>query len=160
LFYTVISSDFEQYATSKRGISVAIADSPNGPWQKTNKKILWPENDGSWDDISVDDANIILKNGQWWFYYKGQNKGRSRKESQLGLAISDSLLGPYKKQEVNPLILTHAFSVWKYEDGIAFVGGQDTPQHVFGQKTELTLSRLVSLRINLPGFIVLIILKI
>jgi hypothetical protein len=152
LFYTVVSGDFEHYSTSKRGISVAIADSPYGPWQKTNKKILWPENDGSWDDIAVDDANIILKNGRWWFYYKGQKKGANRKESQLDLAISDSLFGPYKKQEANPLISAHAFSVWKYEDGIAFVGGQNTVQHVFWSKDGLNFEQAGQFESKSTGF--------
>ena len=131
LFYSAIPGSFEDPQTSKRGISAAMADSPDGPWVKTGKKILWAGHDGEWDELMAGDANIFRKDEKWWFYYKGKKYGASALETRLGLAIADSLLGPYRKHEANPLILAHAFSAWKHRDGIALVGGRNSEQHVF-----------------------------
>jgi hypothetical protein len=131
MFYSAIPGTFDNALTSKRGISAAIADRPEGPWEKTGKKILWAGDDGCWDELMAGDANLIRKDGKWWFYYKSKQFGASALETMLGLAIGDSLLGPYRKHEANPLMKAHAFSAWKHRDGIALVGGRNAEQHVF-----------------------------
>jgi hypothetical protein len=141
LFYSAIPGSFDDAQRSKRGISAAVANSPDGPWQKTQKKILWAGADGEWDELLNGDANIIRKDGQWWFYFKGKKYGASPLETQLGLAISDSLLGPYRKHEANPLMLAHAFSAWKDRNGIALVGGRNSEQNVFWSADGIHFSR-------------------
>lgn len=131
MFYSAIPGTFTDHLKSKRGISAAIAESPDGPWVKTGKKIIWSGADGCWDELMAGDANILRKDGKWWFYYKGKKFGASALETRLGLATADSLLGPYTKHGANPLIPAHAFSAWKHRDGIALVGGRNAEQHVF-----------------------------
>ena len=131
MFYSAIPGYFSKDTVSKRGITVAMSDTPDGPWIKTGKKILWGSEDGRWDDHFNGDAHIIRYKNQWWFYFKGVGIGDKPDETQLGIAVSDNLLGPYLKHEANPLIHSHAFSVWKHGTGIALVAGKHSEQNVF-----------------------------
>jgi len=118
LFYTATN-----YAEFPRwGITYAVAESPDGPWQKSGVRLLWPSDEESdWDCIRCDDTNIIFRSGKWWLYYKGRSK--KSKYTQVGVAVSDNLLGPYQKSPANPLFLGHAFSAWVHRDGVAAVSG-------------------------------------
>lgn len=131
MFYSAIPGYFRKDTVSKRGITVAVADTPDGPWIKTNRKIVWGSEDGNWDDHFNGDAHVIRYNGKWWIYFKGVGIGVKPWETRLGVALSDSLLGPYVKHEANPLASAHAFSTWKHGKGVAMVAGRHATPVVY-----------------------------
>ncbi|MCP4313866.1 MAG: family 43 glycosylhydrolase [Bacteroidetes bacterium] len=131
MFYSAIPGYFRKDTVSKRGITVAVADTPDGPWLKTNRKIVWGSEDGNWDDHFNGDAHVIRYNDKWWIYFKGVGIGVKPQETMLGVAVSDSLLGPYIKHEDNPLASAHAFSTWKQGKGVAMVAGRHAAPVVY-----------------------------
>jgi hypothetical protein len=123
LFYTAFGS----LDRNRKGITYAVADSPDGPWKKSGEKLLWPSgNADEWDGLHIDDANIILYHNKWYFYYKGRppvdGKPGPPSQTLIGVAISDNLLGPYKKYKNNPVFPGHAFTAWVHREGVAAFG--------------------------------------
>ena len=72
----------------KENVAMAWADSPDGPWEKTDKPVLTPSDNGVWegeednrfkvkakgdfDSHKVHDPCIIPYNGKFYLYYKGE----------------------------------------------------------------------------------------
>lgn len=104
---------------SGRHIGLAIADSPNGPWQKLPEPVLSPGREGEWDSYLVDDAHVIVRAGKFWLYYKGGDINVSADTTAWGLAVSDSPTGPFVKAKENPLIGGHTVCVWPHREGVA-----------------------------------------
>jgi beta-xylosidase len=123
LFYTGVGPEYTDRMTCKTGIGYAVADTPDGPWERCDAPILWPSDD-EWEYLNNDDTNIIFREGKWWLYFKG--KPRTSKEvraTKIGLAISDNLTGPYEKHPENPLFDGHALTTWVHRDGVAALTG-------------------------------------
>jgi beta-xylosidase len=131
MFYSAIPGHFKTGTVCRRGITAAVADSPEGPWAKTGKKIIWGSEEGRWDDHFNGDAHVIRYKGEWWFYFKGVGIGVKPNETQLGVATSENLLGPYVKHQDNPLTNAHAFSVWKHGKGVALIAGKHWEPNIF-----------------------------
>ncbi|MHC4993845.1 MAG: family 43 glycosylhydrolase [Planctomycetota bacterium] len=126
LFYTGVDKSFKNASIGKHDMGYAVADSPFGPWVRpANNRILLTGPEGAFDELCVDDANILRWDGKWYFYYKGRTAGDTASDSQIGLAVSDHLTGPYVKHESNPLFKGHAFSVTKYKDGLVALPGSN-----------------------------------
>jgi hypothetical protein len=121
-FYTGAGPDFTDRATSKTGIGYAVADTPDGPWEKCPEPILWPSDD-EWEYLSNDDTNIIYREGKWWLYFKGKPRGTDQYGTRIGLATSDNLTGPYVKHPENPLFDGHALTAWVHRNGVAAMSG-------------------------------------
>jgi predicted GH43/DUF377 family glycosyl hydrolase len=125
LFYTAVPKPFDNDNGGPNGtptaIGVAMADSPDGPWVKFDgNPILRPGTGDDVDSHRVDDACLIVRNGQYWLYYKGRRKGLSPAETKMCLAISDSPTGPYVKSKLNPIIPSgHEVCVWPHREGVA-----------------------------------------
>lgn len=121
-------------------IAIAWADSPNGPWHKSEKPILDPAMDGEWegeednrfnvkkkgsfDSHKVHDPCLLKYRGKYYLYYKGERMGEDiymgGRETKWGVAIADNVLGPYTKSELNPITNSgHETCLWNYKDGIA-----------------------------------------
>ena len=135
----------------KRGMGFAVADTPDGPWKKHEKPILWPGDDGAWDDMIVADVNIILYRSQWLFYYKGRTMGDRSGDSQVGMAISDNLTGPYTRHSANPLFKGHAFSAWVHRNGVAAIGGGNA-QVVYWSPDGIHFTETTRFENNSTGF--------
>jgi len=124
LYYTGTSpkGDFKSRGPdgTLRHIGVAIADSPDGPWKKFDRNpILSPDEDNHWENLLVDDAHVIRRNGKFWFYYKGGHQTVKTCDTQWGLAIGDRPTGPFIRHNANPLIGGHTVCVWPHREGIA-----------------------------------------
>ncbi|OON97095.1 MAG: hypothetical protein ATN31_08695 [Candidatus Epulonipiscioides saccharophilum] len=112
---------------SKR-VGMAISDSANGPWTRISDEepLLQAGPPGSWDDVCTSNpAMVVTPEGKYYLYYKGWQEGPISNR-KYGLAISDTLEGPYKKYEGNPIIDFSYLSpriqcedafMW-YEDGL------------------------------------------
>jgi beta-xylosidase len=102
-----------------RHIGLAVAESPYGPWKKLPGPILSPGKEGEWDSYLVDDAHVIVRNGQFWLYYKGGDIKVTAGTTHWGVAIADNPQGPFVKHEMNPLIGGHTVCVWPHREGVA-----------------------------------------
>ena len=119
LFSEALTTNTGEYKQKHAGIVCLVADAPEGPWKQVGDLMLRPENDGrSFDSMAVVNACHVFFQGKWLMYYKGLKEGQS---SDNGLAIADSLTGPYKKYGSNPLLRGHGHFAWRYKDGIIMV---------------------------------------
>jgi len=98
--------------TNTKRIGLATSPSLNGPWKRPDKPLLEAGAVGTWDDhCTTNPAFIKHPNGQYWLYYKSWNTkeyetdtGPIKGNRKYGLAIADTLEGPYSKHLSNPLI--------------------------------------------------------
>lgn len=130
LFYTGVSKDYVKGFNPDSKIGIAVSDSPDGPWQRldTNPALKNSENREDFDSHLIDDACLIVREGKYWFYYKGRQLGKSPSQTQLGLAIADKPEGPYVKHPSSPLIPgNHEVLVWPEGDGVAALIGKVGP---------------------------------
>lgn len=130
-------------------IAIAHADSPYGPWVKSDAPILSPSKDGEWegdedsrfnvkskgsfDSHKVHDPCLMYFNNKFYLYYKGETMGEGMnfggREIKHGVAIADNILGPYKKSEYNPISNSgHEVAVWHFNGGIASLITTDGPE--------------------------------
>jgi predicted GH43/DUF377 family glycosyl hydrolase len=131
LFYTGISKKPKVKPDSKIGI--AVSDSPDGPWERlpNNPVLKNSPNKEDFDSHLVDDACLIVRDGKYWFYYKGRQLGKSPSETQMGLAIAERPEGPYVRHEANPVIPgNHEVVVWPQGTGVAAMIGKVGPKDI------------------------------
>ncbi len=120
VFYTSVETPFSDAALT--AIGAAVADSPEGPWEKLprNPLVLSGEDDDEFDSHRVDDSCLIVRDGLCWLYYKGRQMGLSPGETKMGLALAESPEGPWQKHPDNPLIPTgHEVLCWPDGEGVA-----------------------------------------
>jgi len=98
--------------TNTKRIGLAIADSIDGPWKRTDQPLLLPGEAGAWDDhCTTNPAWVEGEDGKSWLYYKSWNthdyetqKGPIRGNRKYGVAFADQPEGPYQKYAHNPVI--------------------------------------------------------
>lgn len=134
LFYSGISSSYyEKPFNPNSKIGIAVADSPDGPWEKlaTNPALKNSDVGSDFDSHLVDDACLITRNGKYWFYYKGRQQGKGPAETKMGVAIADKPEGPYVKYENNPVIPgNHEVVAWPQGEGVAAMIGPRAPKEI------------------------------
>ncbi|MEP2774309.1 MAG: family 43 glycosylhydrolase [Luteolibacter sp.] len=129
LFYTGISTKPKVKPDSKIGI--AVSDSPDGPWEKlaSNPALKNGDKREDFDSHLIDDACLMVREGKYWFYYKGRQLGNGPETTQMGLAIADKPEGPYVKHPENPVIPgNHAVLAWPQGTGVAAMIGVTGPE--------------------------------
>ena len=147
LVYQVVKSPYLR--RSMENISMAVADSPFGPWEKVPGPILETTADGEWegaednrflvakkgsfDSHKVHDPCLMFFKGKFYLYYKGEPMGEEMffggRETKWGLAIADKPEGPYERCELNPITNSgHEICVWHYNGGIAAMLTTDGPE--------------------------------
>jgi predicted GH43/DUF377 family glycosyl hydrolase len=134
LFYTGVSREFTGagYLPDSK-IGIAVSASPDGPWTRLagNPALRNSDRPGDFDSHLVDDACLIVRNGKYWFYYKGRQLGKSPAETRMGLAIADRPQGPYVKHAANPVIPgNHEVLVWPQGKGVAAMIGRVGPKEI------------------------------
>lgn len=125
-------SDWEAYwpyfkdLVAHKSVGLAVADSLDGPWKRVGDAPAVPHgSDGEWDDfVTSNPAYLTHPDGRQWLYYKGWSKATAELANgnrQYGLAIADTLEGPYRKIDGNPLInLSHLGDNTQCEDAYIF----------------------------------------
>ncbi|WOO40855.1 enolase C-terminal domain-like protein [Rubellicoccus peritrichatus] len=147
LVYQVVQSPYK--CRSMEHISMAVADSPYGPWTKVPGPIVKTSADGEWegeednrfavsrkgsfDSHKVHDPCLMAYNGKFYLYYKGEPMGEQMffggRETKWGVAIADKPEGPYVKSPFNPITNSgHEVCVWHYNGGIAAMLTTDGPE--------------------------------
>ncbi|MDB4384829.1 sulfatase-like hydrolase/transferase [Opitutaceae bacterium] len=132
LFYTGTSQSFyEKPFNPDSQIGIAVSDTPDGPWVRIDSEpaLRRSDNPDEFDSHLVDDACLIVRDGRYWFYYKGRQLGKQPNETQMGLAIADQPHGPYIKYAGNPVIPgNHEVVIWPQGTGVAaMIGGVGPP---------------------------------
>ncbi len=91
-------------ANSQR-IGIAIADSPYGPWKRSNEPVInVSSNPNAWDEYCVvNPAFVHHPNGEYWIYYRAWDRNFDDRR-KTGVAFAENLEGPYVKYEGNPII--------------------------------------------------------
>lgn len=147
LVYQVVQSPYLR--RSYEHISLAVADTPDGPWTKLPGPILSAAQDGEWegeadnrfcvkskgsfDSHKVHDPCLVPYQGKFYLYYKGEPMGEEMfmggRETKWGVAIADQIEGPYVRSEYNPVSNSgHEICVWPYQGGIAGLLTTDGPE--------------------------------
>lgn len=130
LFYSGVSRKFQQPYSPDTKIGIAVSDSPDGPWKRlaTNPALSNSDNLEDFDSHLVDDACLVVRDGKYWFYYKGRQMGKGPGQTKMGVAIADKPEGPYVKYEGNPIIGgNHEVLVWPEGTGVAAMIGTTGP---------------------------------
>nr|WP_245987195.1 family 43 glycosylhydrolase [Maribacter vaceletii] len=105
-------------------VSVAYADSPDGPWTHTNELVIPNGAEGEWDQFKIHDPYPLVHDGKIYIYYKsGFDDRKEFKPSKVrmhGLAIADNPLGPFKKHPLNPILNSgHETTLFPFKEGVA-----------------------------------------
>jgi len=134
LFYTGTS---KKYKTPKwqpdSKIGIAVSDSPDGPWKRlpNNPVLKNSDNRNDFDSHLIDDACLIVRDGKYWFYYKGRQLGKKPSQTKMGVAIAEKPEGPYIKHESNPVILgNHEVLIWPQGKGVSAMIGTTGPPSI------------------------------
>lgn len=133
----------------KNTIGMAIANTPDGPWEKLPEPILYATNNGQWlgeeddrfkvvskgdfDSHKVHDPCLMYYKDKFYLYYKGEQMGEGMtfggRDVKWGVAIADKPEGPYIKSPYNPITNSgHEVCVWEYDGGIAALLTTDGPE--------------------------------
>ena len=147
LCYQTVKSPYN--VRVKNQVGLAWADSPHGPWTKSEAPILSPADNGIWqgeqqnrfnvvkkgdfDSHKVHDPCILPYQGKFYLYYKGEQMGEEitfgGRQIRHGLAIADDPLGPYVKSPYNPISNSgHEICVWPFNGGIGSLITTDGPE--------------------------------
>ncbi|MFG0289397.1 MAG: family 43 glycosylhydrolase [Rhodopirellula sp. JB044] len=133
LFYTGTSRPFGKGFNPDSKIGIAVSDSPDGPWERldTNPALANSDDPEQFDSHLVDDACLIVRNNEYWFYYKGRQLGKGPGQTQMGLAIAKHPQGPYVRHPENPVIPgNHEVLVWPQGEGVAAMIGTTGPKNI------------------------------
>jgi len=140
LYYTAVAKPFDNSwskGISPTAIGVAISDSPEGPWKKYRANPLLEaalEKPNMFDSLRVDDASLILREGEIWMYYKGRSRAHGPTgptKTQMGLAVAANPTGPFVKHEANPLHNGHEVLVWPQGYGIGSMSTAAGPRQIY-----------------------------
>ncbi len=127
LSYTAVAEPFynifneRKIMISKTAIGMAVASTPDGPWEKIPEPILKPtDNPALFDSLRVDDSCFVTKENKVYMYYKGRQIDHTPQETKMGLAIADRPEGPYIRYSDQPIVKGgHEVCCWPHKDGIA-----------------------------------------
>lgn len=105
-------------------ISMAHADSPDGPWTLTGKKSISLGKKGDWDQDQTQDPHPIVYKGKIYLYFKSAyNKWPDKRDKYAvahGVAIADNPFGPFQKHPLNPVLNSgHETMYFPFKEGIA-----------------------------------------
>ena len=110
VFFSRWQGDHGNWLTNSE-IAHAVADNPEGPYEVIGT-VLKGRGGGHWDADTVHNPTIHRFNGQYLLYYIGnnlavanRNKAHHASTQRIGLAISDSISGPWTRINDTGLIL-------------------------------------------------------
>lgn len=147
LCYQTVKSPYN--VRVKNQVGLAWADSPDGPWTKSEQPILSPADNGVWkgeeqnrfmvlkkgdfDSHKVHDPCILPYQGKFYLYYKGEQMGEEitfgGRQIRHGVAIAADPKGPYIKSPYNPISNSgHEICVWPFQGGIGSLITTDGPE--------------------------------
>jgi len=162
LFYTGVPTPFQNEGNqvTETAIGVAIADSPEGPWEKSETNPVLEPVDSRWrdfDSMRVDDACLLVRDGKYWLYYKGRRWDDTPANTKMGLAVAEEPEGPYVRYVANPVVGGgHEVLVWPVGHGVVAmvnIGPEGIAKTLQYAPDGLSFSRMMNLDEvpNAPG---------
>ncbi len=167
LYYQAV--DYPYRTRTRNTIGMSWSKSPAGPWRRAEAPVLTPgdagewlgddDSDevrryGDWDSHKVHDPFILVRDGEYWLYYKGQPMGWTTKYSRgigWGVAVANKPEGPFVKSQLNPVTNSgHETCLFPYGDGILTICGHDGPEKDTIQYAPDGLNFAVVAHVNLP----------
>jgi hypothetical protein len=147
LYYQAFTGRMSHKKGDRCDVSMAWADSPDGPWHKINRPIIELGRPGAWDSGSIHDPYPLVYRGQIWLYYKSDvwlqdaagaavdhlegtpaYMGRAYHRMH-GVAVADQPEGPFVKSPLNPIANSgHETSLFPYKEGIVSLIIKDGPE--------------------------------
>jgi hypothetical protein len=125
LFYTAVAKGFTNKGYSdieRTAIGLAVADSPDGPWQKVddNPVLTSTKDPKKFDSFRVDDACFIVRDGKYWLYYKGRQWENTPGHTEMGIAVAAKPEGPYQRINHGQSVQDsgHEVMVWPLGEGV------------------------------------------
>ena len=154
LFYTAVPKPFTNAGNkvTPSAIGIAVANSPDGPWQKlgTNPVLRTSNDPDKFDSMRVDDACLIVRQRRYWLYYKGRQWNNTPGNTRMGVAIAEKPEGPYVKYPGNPVIAGgHEVLVWPSGTGVTAmvnIGPKDIARTLQYAPDGLVFSKLQNLK--------------
>lgn len=135
MFYTGVPEPFTNDDGGDKGtptaFGVARASKPEGPWQRVRSTpILTPSRQPqAFDSHRIDDACVIVRDGGYWLYYKGRQRGCSPDQTKMGMALAEHPAGAFHKHPASPVIASgHEVCVWPEGGGVAALISPVGPQ--------------------------------
>ncbi|RME43195.1 MAG: glycoside hydrolase [Chloroflexi bacterium] len=110
------------------GMSMAWADSPDGPWHRLDRPVVPRGVVDEWDGCVIHDPFPLVYQGKIWLYYKGSPVDKSERAliRAQGVAIADKPEGPFIKSALNPVINSgHETCFFPFREGIAAIVSLD-----------------------------------
>jgi len=90
-------------------IAHAVADRPEGPYQYVST-VLAPRGAGFWDGTTCHNPLIKKVDNKYCLFYMGNSNGKTNTK-RIGLAVSDSLYGPWQRPDT-PLLEAGEPGAW------------------------------------------------
>jgi hypothetical protein len=122
LYYQTFTTRWER--NDCVGVSMAWAESPDGPWKRLGRPVVDRGATDEWDGCAIHDPFPLVYRGQIWLYYKGApvNKSDCALIRAQGAAIADRPEGPFVKSPLNPLINSgHETCLYTLKEGVAAI---------------------------------------
>lgn len=146
-------------STDITAIGVAIADTPQGPFNRIDLAPVLkvsPEPE-KFDSYRVDDAVLLFRNGLYWLYYKGRARIHGKggpARTQMGVAFSKYPEGPFIKFD-NPILPgSHEVMLWQQDTGVAALASASSTFEYAADGVDFISNKLavkVENRPNAPG---------
>ena len=146
-------------STDITAIGVAVADSPDGPFQriKNNPILEVSEESKKFDSYRVDDAALLFRDNLYWLYYKGRCRSHGRNgpaRTQMGVAVAEHPEGTFKKLN-NPILAnSHEVLIWPHRFGVAVLASKSSTLEYAPDGLDFMTHRLstkLENRPNAPG---------
>jgi len=131
LYFQSFTGSFQSDKGDHCDVSMAWADSADGPWTRCENSILDLGDEEQWDGGAIHDPYPLVYQGKIWLFYKGQpiSKQKDWLVRAQGVAIADSPEGPFVKPDINPLLNSgHETFLFPYKEGIAAMLCVDGPE--------------------------------
>lgn len=146
-------------STDITAIGLVVADSPTGPFLRIdNHPVLEVSNKAEdFDSYRVDDSALLYKDGKFWLYYKGRSIEHGQQgplKTQMGVAFSKQIKGPYEKYGKPILPDSHEVLIWPYKDGIMTLASKSSTLEYAPDGLDFLTNRKaipVNNRPNAPG---------
>ncbi len=132
-------------------VSMAWADSPDGPWHYHKGEVITRGAEGEWNQFAIHDPYPLVHNGQIYIYYKSAFNRPDRLWVGQGLAIGDDPAGPFTHHPNNPLLTSgHETSGFPYKGGLAMLQTTDGQERNTIQYAEDWVNFRIASIVDLP----------
>lgn len=103
-------------------VSMAHADSPEGPWTYHKGEVIKRGKEGEWNQFAIHDPYPLVHNGKIYIYYKSAFNRPDHLWVGQGLCTSDSPEGPFVHHKNNPVLGSgHEFIAFPFNEGLAAI---------------------------------------